>query len=456
MGMVWRGVIEMFQRTIFALALLVCIKGIYGEPLKAAGAAQSADAGGVNPVSHQTKGKPSLIEAAPKLYKTAKRYPKFYGDENTTHGDILERSELFGNPSGVRDYLVDHGFYFDYGVTQFLQSNVSGGNKTTPSARVNGSTDAWLWFDTGKAGLWPNGAAFLHGEGQWSWSINGDVGSTLPANDDATMPTSDPDASQWALSEAYILQGLPGNLLLAAGKMDLAAWADTNVFANNERTQFVYTGLIDNAIIGSFVPYTALAAWLAWSPSKEHSLVGIFSQTDGAATVTGFDTLFNSNNTLAAEYKFSPIFGKRPGNYHIIFAYTSKEATNFQISDRQFIAEATGMAPVDEENYNYTLLLNFDQYLWVDEKSADAYARHHEKSSYSGFHRHHNSPVGIGLIGRADREVPQVAGDMGSGPTDAPIVVVATGNQHSVAADAKAVKLIDDIAVRRRPAGTPE
>jgi porin len=351
--------------------------------------------------SHQGKGKSSLIEIAPALYKSAKRYPKFYGDENTTHGNILERSDLFGNPGGVRDYLVDHGFYFDFGATQFLQSNVSGGDQTTPSARVNGSTDGWLWFDTGKAGLWPNGAAFLHGEGSWnaSTSINSDVGSMLPANQDATMP--DPDGSNWALSELYLLQALPGNLLAVAGKMDMAAWADANTFANNERTQFQYTGLINNAIIGSFVPYTALAAWLAWTPTKEHFLYGIFSQTDGAATVTGFDTLFNGNNTFAVEYKFSPTIGNRPGNYHIIGLYTSKEATNFQISDRQLIAEAIGAVPVDEENDNYAFLLNFHQYLWVHDESADAYASRYEKSSFSGLHSHHNSPIGIGIFGRA-------------------------------------------------------
>jgi porin len=349
--------------------------------------------------SHQGNSKMSLIETAPALYKSAKRYFKFYGDENTFDGSLFDRSYLFGSAGGVRDSLIDHGIYLDVGVTQFIQGNTSGGKRTTSSVRTNGSTDGWLWLDTGKAGLWSNGAFFLHGETNWTWSVNSDVGSTLPANQDDTMP--DPDGHDWALSEWYFMQALPGNLIAVAGKMDLAAWADANTFANNERTQFQTTGLINNAIIGSFVPYTALAGWVAWTPAKEHSLYLIYSQTDGAATESGFDTLFNGDNTYAVEYKYSPMIGNLPGNYHLITIYTSKDATNFHVSDRHLVAEALGAVSVDKKNSNHAFMLNFDQYLWVKDESADNYADRQEKSRYSGLHRHHDSPIGIGIFGRA-------------------------------------------------------
>jgi porin len=394
-GIVKAKSIADFKKLISGLAAVACICGLSGPIIAADERVQAAD----STAASQSKGKPSLIEMAPMLSNTARRYPKFYGDENTTHGNILERSELVGNPAGVRDDLVDHGVYVDFGVTQFLQGNVSGGGTATSKARGPGSADGWLWLDSGKAGLWPMGAVFLHAEGTWNDNINTDVGSMLPANQDATMP--DPAGTSWALSELYLLQALPGNLLAAAGKINLAAWADNNTFANNERTQFQYTGLVNNAIIGSFVPYTALSAWVAWQPTKEHKLIGVFSQSDGAATVTGFDTLVNGDNTFAVEYAFSTKLGKLPGNYKIDGLYTTKEVTNFQISDRHFVAEATGLVPVDKKDGNYTLLLSFDQYLWVDDESAGAYAGRQEKSRYSGSHRHHNPPVGIGLFGRA-------------------------------------------------------
>ena len=200
----------------------------------------------------------SLTESEPGLLHTAMRYPKFYGDANTIHGGVFDRSHLLGSLGGIRDAGIDYGIYANVSVTQFFQGNLSGGQTGSNSPKVNGSADYWGWLDTGKAGLWPSGVLFLHGESSWraGETINDDVGSLLPANSDARDP--DPTGSNTALSEVYLMQAFPGNLLGAAGKQNLADFADTNSFANNERTQFQYTGLVNNPIVGSFVPLTML------------------------------------------------------------------------------------------------------------------------------------------------------------------------------------------------------
>lgn len=216
----------MVARARFLISCLALAVGIAGLYPSSATANEPPEAAPPTSGGHKD-GEHSLIEVAPELYYTAKRYSKFYGDANTTHGNILERSDLLGNVGGARDYLADHGLYIDLGVTQFLQSNVSGGERSPSGPRYSGSTDLWMWFDTGKSELWPGGALFMHGEGRWNRRINGDVGSLLPANFDTTMPDGDPDSSNWALSEWYFMQGLPANLLAAAGKIDMAAWADT-------------------------------------------------------------------------------------------------------------------------------------------------------------------------------------------------------------------------------------
>lgn len=395
------AIIAFFKKLILSLAVAVCICSLNAQLFAADKPAQATDIATASTVPHQSKGKLSLIDVAPGLYYTAMRYFKFYGDANTTHGNMRERSYLFGNAGGARDYLVDHGFYFDLGVTQFLQSNVSGGERTTPSVRGNGSTDGWLWFDTGKAGLWPGGAAFLHGEGKWSWSANRDVGSMLPANFDDTMPTADNDDSNWALSEAYLLQALPANFVAAAGKIDMAAWADTNAFANRERSQFMYTGLVSNAIAGVFFPYTTLGAWLTWAPSKAHTLTGVYAQAEGSATVTGFDTLFNGNDSYALQYIFATEIAKRPGRYLLAGAYSTKDIPSFDISERQLIGQIIGAVPEDEKSENYAVIGNFSQYLWVKAGSVEKYNQGIEANRYSGISRHSVPPVGIGIFGRA-------------------------------------------------------
>jgi len=99
-----------FKKLILGLAVAACVGGMCAPAIAAPETAPTADTGAKNAVPHQSKGKLSLIEVAPELYYTAMRYSKFYGDANTTHGNILERGYLLGNPGGDRDYLIDHGF----------------------------------------------------------------------------------------------------------------------------------------------------------------------------------------------------------------------------------------------------------------------------------------------------------------------------------------------------------
>jgi len=373
-----------FNELTRGLAVGVCFCGFCSQAAAADQPAQATDNTATSTVSTQSNGMVSLIEVAPELYYMAKRYNTFYGDANTVQGDLLERSTLLGNAGGGRDYLTDHGFYFDFGVTQFLQGNASGGSET--KTRNSGSADAWLWIDTAKAGLWPGGAVFMHGEGQWAqnvnWNFNKDTGSMIPANIDETMPGAD-----WALSEIYLIQALSANYMFAVGKIDIAAWADTNIFANQERTQFTYAGLVTNPIAGSFLPYTSLSAWLNWTDGEAQTLTAVYSQAEGSATVTGFDTLFNGNDTYALQYKYDTEFFGKQAHYLLAVAYSTKDIANFDISRRHFIGEITGQLPVDEKTDNYAVFANFAQYLWVEKDHAEAT-------------RHNLPPVGIGLFGR--------------------------------------------------------
>ena len=104
----------MHRKLVFSLILFIWIAGLFVVPLKAEESANSA-----NKTSKDKK--ISIAEVEPVIYYAFRRYSRFYGDENTIHGGLLKRSNLLGNPGGVRDFLVDHGFYFDAGVTQFMQ-----------------------------------------------------------------------------------------------------------------------------------------------------------------------------------------------------------------------------------------------------------------------------------------------------------------------------------------------
>lgn len=376
----------MIKKAIWITTILCLFASFESQPVKAEEPAKSSETSAS--VDSSGNGKISLAEVAPELYYQLRRYPKFYGDDNTNRGDMLERSYLLGNFGGARDFLVDHGFYFDVSVTQFLQGNVSGG-KDDGDARYNGTADYWLTFDSGKAGLWSGGAVFLHAESSWQAdrSVNADVGSLLPANYDAAMPTPGENEGI-VLSEFYLVQALPANVMVVAGKVNWAGLADTNVFANNERTQFGETGLVNNPILGAFVPYTSMGLGGVWAPSKKHTIALIGIQSEGDATTSGFDN-FNGDYTVGGQYQFSPTIGDNlPGNYRIVAGYSNQDLPAFDIGPRQLIGQIIGEVPVAQKSDNYTLLLNFDQYLWVKESDPNA-------------GRKHLPPVGIGIFGRA-------------------------------------------------------
>jgi carbohydrate-selective porin OprB len=373
------------QKKIYRALFSIWVLCMAAQTLQAEPSAQSDGASAADTSSKAAK--ISLAEVAPELYYQLRRYPKFYGDDNTIHGTLLERSYLLGSVGGTRDFLVEHGFYFDAGVTQFLQGNVSGG-EDSGDARYNGTADYWLTFDSGKAGLWSGGAVFLHAESSWQAdrSVNSDTGSLLPANYDAAMPTPN-DSEGLVLPEVFFAQALPANLLVLAGKINWAGVADTNVFANNERTQFSSTGLVNNPILGSFAPYTSLGMALAWAP-EHHTLTAFAFQKDGDATTSGFDN-FNGDYTVGIQYQFSPdIAGGLPGNYLILVGYTNQDLPDFDIDPRHLIGEIVGEVPVAEKSDNYSVLLNFDQYLWIEDGGPAA-------------GRKHLPPLGVGIFGRA-------------------------------------------------------
>jgi porin len=368
--------------------LACCIAFAVSSFLAQGTLAQSGEDMASSGESSAVEGTVSLAAVAPELYYQLRRYPKFYGDPNTRAGGLGERSQVLGSVGGLRDSLVDHGFYVDASITQFLQGNLSGGTEDG-EARYNGSADYWVTFDSGKAGLWSGGAVFLHAESSWQAdsSINADTGSLVPPNFDATMPTPG-DSEDVALPELFLVQALPHNWLVIAGKVDWAGLGDTNVLANNERTQFSYTGLVNNPILGAFIPYTSLGLGTVWAPSEAHKVAVIGIQSKGKATSSGFDN-FDGDYTAGVQYQYTAgLSDNRPGNYRVLLGYDSKDVTDFAIDPRHLIGEVIGLVPTAQKSANRAAVLSIDQFLWT-----------RDASTVAG--RKDLPPVGIGIFGRA-------------------------------------------------------
>lgn len=312
----------------------------------------------------------SLTEKVPVLFAFSRRYPKWFGSGTTADCPLLCRPELTGNWGGARTHLIHHGIYFDLSVTQIAQSNVYGGKTTGGGWPYGGSADYWLSIDTGELGIWPGGLWVLHGETGFGESVNKDSGALIPVNFDAVMPKAN-EPGLTTLSELYLIQALGKQFIFVCGKLNVSGWADQNVFANNERTQFLNTSLVNNPVIFPLAPYTPLTVAGVWLPDKHNSLSIIALDTNGTVTRTGFDTAFSSpdGTTVATQYGIAhEAFRGLPGNIRILGGFTTKRFLTFAIDPRYFLASVIGIAPPIDVKGNWAFAANFDQYLCIKDR----------------------------------------------------------------------------------------
>jgi porin len=243
-------------------------------------------------------------------------------------GDLWHRQYMTGDWGGARTELAEHGITFDLDATQVLQGNAHGGKDTNNAFRYSGSADYKLTLDSARMGLWPAGVLTLRGETQFGQSINKKAGSILGPNFDALLPVPD-DSGATTLSEFYLSQGLiPDKVVFVAGKIDLTT-GDGNVFAHDERTQFLNAGFRVNPVLFTAAPYTTMAAGLLVTPTQWLSVSTFVcdNDPDGAATTTGFNTAFHGRDwmSILQEYDFTLKLLGQTGHQRFGWFWTSRD-----------------------------------------------------------------------------------------------------------------------------------
>lgn len=297
-------------------------------------------------------------------------------------GNWLEWKKMTGDWGGVRNQLADAGITFDINVTQIMQGNGHGGVDTKNGFRYSGSGDLTLTLDTGKMGLWDGGVFVLNAEPKWGDGILQKVGSLSPVNMDAVKPGFG-EGCMMTLSEFFYQQVLfDGKLILLAGKLDGSRAFDTNVFANDERTQFMNVSLRNNPIIPPFLPYTTMGAGAIVNPTEELSILTAVTDTQGEAKTTGFETTFHgpTHTTLIHEWDLKVKPCGLPGNQRIGFTWSSMEMQHLQprspfketgpllskVAGPKVMGWLAPYLPFNTSPDAVGLYYNFDQYLYTE------------------------------------------------------------------------------------------
>lgn len=304
--------------------------------------------------------------------------------------DIWKRTTLLGDMDGFRSDWYDKGVSLDMQVTQVYQGVTSGG--TVPSnhrGAYNGLLEINGYLDTGKLGWWSGGLLAATLQTSWGNPLQTEAGNLSPVNFTPFWPV--PYHNTTRVSEYYLTQGLPNNMLLIVGRIDATNFLDTNSYANIPESQFLNASLNNDLLWGSLLTFSTYAALLI-VPVDER-----FSFAVGAWTPeTQPDDYSGDWGSWAAVINpmYSYKLGGMKGKAQITYAYSSADTTGFDnplISlnpSTDIISIKPGM-PTKTDNWLVTF--NLEQHLWTPEGSAD-YA--------TGTQDFTNTPPGIGFFYR--------------------------------------------------------
>ncbi|MHC5061390.1 MAG: carbohydrate porin [Planctomycetota bacterium] len=283
-------------------------------------------------------------------------------------GDFWARPNLLGDLGGKRNELAEKGITFETWVTQAFMGNARGGLSTKNGFRYSGSVDYIMELDLNRMGLIKDGSIFLHAESKWGDGIDTKVGSILPVNLDAFMPSfgmgNVTTFSQWLYEQKLC----NSKLMLTFGKTAVGRYWDRNVFASDHLRQFPGLAFRMNPILGIHCPYTRMEslAKLNINDSVDYQ----FSVSDGLgrASRIGFDTAFQGNslvfmNELNVKVKPSGL----DGNQRFGFLYNKTDGPRIEdITWLNFDLPDIDAPGIRNKTDDWAFWYNFDQYLYTE------------------------------------------------------------------------------------------
>jgi porin len=213
-----------------------------------------------------------------------------------------QRETLTDGFWGLNKGLEEKGIELGLSATQIYQQNAKGGVSTQRRAgRFSGSYDLEMFADLDRFARIKGGRVYMLAEGKWSKSqgINDpSVGSFFNVNGDA-LPRRAIDVTELWYEQALA----SGALRLRVGKMDLTAGFehhncpvsfDCSNYANDENTQFLNGGLVNNPAIP--FPDYGLGIAAHFSPQDSWYISAAVADAQADLRETGFRTTFHGQD----------------------------------------------------------------------------------------------------------------------------------------------------------------
>ncbi len=252
---------------------------------------------------------------------------------------FADRETLTDSWLGLGKTLEERGVTISLGLTQVYQVNLRGGMSVSrKTGRCAGSYDLEGEFDMEKLAGLSGGLLYALAEGSWTEGLDeSSIGSVMGVNDDAGGNRS------IDLTELWYQQNLLGDRLrIRAGKIDLtggfecrgsAAAFDGSAYANDETTQFLNGGLVNNASIP--FPDNGLGIATYFEPAEGFYLAAGAADAAADARETGFRTAFHGPSDFFYIFETGVVHhhpcpcGPMPGAYRVGLWYDPQPKERF-------------------------------------------------------------------------------------------------------------------------------
>jgi porin len=179
--------------------------------------------------------------------------------------------------------------------------------------------------------------------------------------------------------EAYYVQFVAPWLGFTAGKISPRS---SNVFMNDETSQFMNTAFNFNLAVLSTVPIDFLEVGAILQPTDWLTVNTMVLDSDGAddstANVTGFETAFDRGTSVFQQYQVAIKPFDQQGHQRLSWTYSDKERIAFQqdlpLITRDFILKKLGLGSgptLSRDDEDWAIVYDFDQYLYTKPGTKD-------------------------------------------------------------------------------------
>lgn len=285
-------------------------------------------------------------------------------------GDFWNRPVLFGDVEGDRQKFYEKGVAIDVEMTHVAQGVVSGGKEK--EWKYSGAADYYLALDSGRLGLWPGGLLTVHGRNKFGNGVNPQAGTISPINFAYLYPVSGQESEAF-LEEYYVTQGLTDWLSFVGGRLFLGNTADTNRFANDEKTQFLNTSLRNSPLLGIITSsLSGHAVALQIQPIPNIAIIPFaISRNDKDGVYGSPGGLFSEYSTGASMILNWKVAGL-PGEFLPLGGYSSKDVVDLDnpFEPGDILRDRILGIQIPKKDDNWVVGFSADQYFYAPEATS--------------------------------------------------------------------------------------